>query len=45
MKKFLVGSLVAVAMLSGIAFGVSQEQVLINQQDQVQLARDIPFEH
>ncbi|MGE1129657.1 PapR family protein [Bacillus wiedmannii] len=45
MKKFLVYSLVAVTMLAGIAFGGSQEQVLTNQQDQVQLAGDIPFEH
>ncbi|MGE7882641.1 quorum-sensing peptide PapR [Bacillus sp. NPDC094077] len=45
MKKFLACSLVAVAMLAGVVFGVSQEQALTNQQEQVQLASDIPFEH
>ncbi len=45
MKKFLACSLVAVTMLAGVVFGVSQEQALTNQQEQVQLASDLPFEH
>ncbi|MDH2892959.1 quorum-sensing peptide PapR [Bacillus cytotoxicus] len=45
MKKFLACSLVAVAMLAGVAFGVGQDQALTNQQEEVQLASDLPFEH
>lgn len=45
MKKFLACSLMAIAMLAGVAFGVSQDHALTNQQEQVQLASDLPFEH
>lgn len=45
MKKFLACSLVVVTMLAGVVFGVSQEQAQTNQQEQVQLASDLPFEH
>jgi len=45
MKKILACGLMAMAMLAGIAFGVSQDHALTNQQEQVQLASDMPFEH
>ncbi|CAI8716670.1 MULTISPECIES: quorum-sensing peptide PapR [Bacillus] len=45
MKKFLACGLMVMAMLAGITFGVSQDHALTNQQEQVQLASDLPFEH
>ncbi|MEN1937143.1 quorum-sensing peptide PapR [Bacillus pseudomycoides] len=45
MKKILAYGLMAMAMLAGVAFGVSQDHALTNQQEQVQLAAGLPFEH